>query len=217
MKRIYCILIANLIISSSYAQLKSVVKSHYIFPAFTQGAVIMKSGVKNEALLNYNTLTEEMVFKKADQKLAIPKGDMIYIDTVFIADRTFIVLDKQFVEILNDSKWHLYVVYKCKVQEKGQSSGFGGLSETAAINAHSSLITGGAFYELELPNNYKIEPYNFYWLKKNEELKKFVNMNTLKKLYKNKSASFKAYVKKNGVKYDNQEGIVQLIEYMEAN
>lgn len=217
MKRIYCILIANLIISSSYAQLKSVVKSHYLFPAFTQGVVIMKSGVKNEALLNYNTLTEEMVFKKADKKLAIPKSDIVFIDTVFIADRTFIVLDKQIVEILNDSKWHLYVVYKCKVQEKGQSSGFGGVSETAAINAHSSLITGGAFYELELPNNYKIEPYSFYWLKKNEELKKFVNMNTLKKLYKSKNTLFKTYVKNNNVKYGNQESIIQLIEYLESN
>lgn len=217
MKRIYCILIANLIIGSLYAQLKSVVKAHYIFPAFTQGVVLMKSGVQNKALLNYNTLTEEMVFNKKGTKLAIPKTDLQYIDTVFIENRKFIVLDKKFVELLNHSEWDLHIEYKCKVQEKGQSSGFGGLSETAAINAHSSLIAGGAFYELELPNKYKVEPYTYYWLKKNGELKKFVNMNTLKKIYKGKNDLFKAYVKEHGVKYNNQEGIIQLIEYMESN
>ncbi len=217
MKRIYCILIANLIISSSYAQLKSVVKAHYLFPAFTQGIVLMKSGVQNEALLNYNTLTEEMVFDKNGTKLAIPKTDIGFIDTVFIEDRKFIVLDKKIVELLSYSKWHLFVEYKCKVQEKGQSAGYGGTSETAAINTHSSLIAGGVFYELELPNHYKIEPYTYYWLKKNGELKRFVNMTTLKKLYKDKKDLFKAHVKKHDVKYNDPESIIQLIEYLESN
>ena len=42
-------------------------------------------------------------------------------------------------------------------------------------------------------------------------------MRELKKLYKEKEELFKPYVKKYGVKYDNQESIIQLIEYLETN
>lgn len=216
MKNIYYILIANLIFSSSYAQQKSAVKTHYLFPEFTQGVVLMKSGVKNETSLNYNSVTEEMIFIKKGTKLAIAKTDLGYIDTVFIKKRKFIVLDKNFVELLNHSKWHLYVEYKCYLKKPGKSSGYGGKSETTAISSRSSVMLGGQFYGLELPNDYKIEPYSYYWLKKNGKLTRFANMTKLKKLYKGKKDLFKAYVKKHGVEYDNQESIIQLIEYLES-
>lgn len=217
MKHIYCILIANLVFSLSYAQPKSVKKTHYIFPEFTQGVVLMKSGVKNEALLNYNSVTEEMIFEKRGTKLAIAETDLRLIDTVFIEDAKFIVLNSKFVELIYHSKWQLYVEHKCKMKKLGQSSGFGGTSETSSINSHSSVIIGGSLYELELPDGYKIEPYTYYWLKKNGEINKFINMTKLKKLYKDKNDLFKAYVKKHDVKYENQESMIQLIEYLESN
>ena len=63
MKHIYCILIFGLMSISSYAQPKFKEVSHYLFPEFTQGVVLMKDGGKNETLLNYNSLTEEMIFE----------------------------------------------------------------------------------------------------------------------------------------------------------
>lgn len=71
--------------------------------------------------------------------------------------------------------------------------------------------------ELELPEGYEIKPYICYWLKKNGELNKFINMKQLMKLYDDKKDLFKAYVKKNDVTYNNQESIVQLIKYLETN
>lgn len=217
MKPIYCILIANLVFSSSYAQLKSVVRTHYIFPKFTQGVVLMKSGIKNEVSLNYNSVTEEMIFIKKGTKLAIAKTDLDYIDSVFVGKRKFIVLNKNFVELIHQSKWHLYIEHKCKLKEPGKSSGYGSTSETSAISSRSGVMLGGSFYELELPDGFKIEPYTYYWLKKNGELKRFANMTKLKKLYKGKKDLFKVYVKKHGVKYNNQESIIQLIKYLESN
>ena len=76
---------------------------------------------------------------------------------------------------------------------------------------------GGLLYELELPEGYKVKPYTVLWLKKKGALNKFLNMTKLKKIYKGKNNLFKAYVKKHRVKYDNQESIIQLIEYLESN
>ncbi len=82
MKRIYCILISGLIIISSHAQTENTELSHYIFPEFSQGLILMKVGENTEAMMNYNSLTEEMIFENNGQKLAVPLKDFYRIDTV---------------------------------------------------------------------------------------------------------------------------------------
>ena len=217
MKHIYCIMISGLIIISSHAQTQIQETTHYLFPEFTQGVILMKAGEKNKTLLNYNSLTEEMIFENNGRKLAIAQRDFMRIDTVFIKDRKFIPLIDLFVEIIYDSKWDLLVEHKCKAEKQGKPSGYGGTSKTSAISSQSSLSAEGNFYQLKLPSSYEIEPYMYYWLRKDGELYKFESMRELKKLYKDKEDLFKPYVKKHGVKYDNQKSIIQLIEYLETN
>lgn len=217
MKHIICVLISSLIFISSYTQSKYVEMTHYLFSEFTQGVILMKAGTKYDVLLNYNSLTEEMIFENNGKKMAIAKVELRLVDTVFIKDRKFIALNSKFFELLYHSKWDMYVEHKCKLNEPGKPSGYGGTSKTKSIKTYSSFYSEGTIYELKLPDGYEIEPYTYYWLKKNGELNRFINMRELKKLYKDKEDLFKAYVKKYGVKYDNQESIIQLIEYLESN
>lgn len=239
MKRIYCILISGMVYISAYAQPKYQEISHYLFPEFTQGDILMKGGEKNKFLLNYNSLTEEMIFEKQGKKLAVAEHELALIDTVYIKDRKFITLNGKFVEVLYHSNFiidrktielndqlvefsyntllDLYVEHKCKVKEPGKQTGFGGTSKTTAVKSYSSFYSEGMFYQLKLPEGFETVPYTFYWLKKDEELNKFETMKELKKLYKEKEDLFKPYVKKYGIKYNNQESIIQLIEYLESN
>jgi hypothetical protein len=217
MKHFFYLLIFCLSFTSSYSQAKNKEISHYLFPEFTQGIILMKNGIKNNALLNYNSLTEEMVFKDKGKMLAIGKANLEQIDTVFIRDRMFFILNKNFVELILHSKCDLYAEHKCSLIPPGKPSGYGGTSQTSAITSITSINSGGRLYELELPDDYEIKPYTFYWLKKNGELNMFINMKQLMKLYDDKKELFKAYVKKHNVKYDNQESIVQLIKYLETD
>jgi hypothetical protein len=177
----------------------------------------MKSGIKNKALLDYNSLTEEMIFENNGKKLAIGKGQLELVDTVFIEDRKFITMNNKFYELVYNSKSDLYVEHKCSMIPPGKPTAYGGTSQTSAITSLSSINSGGRLYELELPEGYEIKPYTCYWLKKNGELSKFINMKQLMKLYDYKKDLFKAYVKKYDVTYNNQESIVQLIKYLETN
>ena len=218
MKHFYCILISSLIFISSYAQSNYIETSHYLFPEFTQGVILMKAGTRNNAMLNYNSLTEEMIFENNGQKKAIGINEILLVDTVFIKDRKFVALNGKFIELVYHSKWDLYVEHKCKVEEQGKPAGYGGTSQTGAATSVSSLYTQGrVVYDLKLPDDYKTKPYSIYWLKKNGELYMFMNMRELKKLYEDKKELFKKYLKINRVKYQDQEGIIQLIGYMESN
>ena len=68
MKRVFFFLIFNLSLSAAYSQSEVIEDYHYLFPEFTQGVVLMKSGTKNNALINYNLLTEETFFLKIKAK-----------------------------------------------------------------------------------------------------------------------------------------------------
>ena len=217
MKCILYLFVFNLSFTTSYPQSSKVGLSHYLFPKFNQGVILMKSGIKNQALLNYNSLTEEMIFENNGKKLAIAKGELELVDTVFIEDRKFIVLNNTFIELVYHSKSDLYVEHKCSLIPPGKPTGYGGTSETSSVTSLSSINSGGKLYELALPEGYIIKPYTCYWLKKNGELNKFINMKQLMKLYDYKKDLFKAYVKKYDVRYDNQESMVQLIKYLETN
>lgn len=59
--KIKSLLLLLFITVSLYAQ-ETDSLSHYVFPEFKPGVVLLKNGVRNNANLNYNAATEEMIF-----------------------------------------------------------------------------------------------------------------------------------------------------------
>jgi hypothetical protein len=216
MKYFYSYLITSLTISLLFYGSISKEVSHYLFPDFSQGVILMRSGTKNTLSLNLNTLTEQMVFDNKGQKMAVAKKEMPLIDTIYIQDRKFVVLNEKFVESIHHSEWSLYTEYHSKLIEKNPS-GYGSSSETSSSVSVTHMMGNGRLMELEIPDGYEIKSSSFYWLKKNGDLKKVSKMKDLKKLYPEKEDLFKKYIKKNKVKYGNQVSLIQLIDYMEAS
>lgn len=217
MKRNYCILLANFIFISSYAQSETAEGDHYLFPEFTQGVVLLNNGKLDAKLLNYHTLTEQLLFDSYGKILAVPKEQLERIDTVFIKERRFVMLDNKFVELLHRSTWELYVEYKCDLKEQGKDAGYGGKSQTSAINTPSAVALGENVYSLKLPEEFETRRYSFYWLKKDRELMQFANVKQLKKFYKDKNDLFSDYVKIHDVEFEDQEGMVKLIDHLESH
>ena len=217
MKRIVVVLVLNLVMFSSWSQGRGIELSHYIFPEFTKGTVLMKSGQQHQAMLNYNTLSEEMIFEDKDRKLAISKEEKEKVDTVYIAGRKFFVLDGRFVELVYRSVYELYAEHRCDVKYPGKPAGYGGTSETTSVSTYSGVYSGGILYELKLPDDYKIKPYVIYWLKKEGEIRKFASLKQLNNIFSDRKALIKEYVSINKPDYNDQESMIRLIRYLEAN
>ena len=211
MKHTYCILIFNLILGSLFAQPKAEETGHYIYPEFSQGVVLMKSGVSEKTLLNYNSLTEEMVYIDKGNKLALSDETVARIDTIFIKNKKFVAVGTKFFELICHSKFDLYIEHKCKLRSVGKPTAYGATSQSTTTSSYSSSPTEGMKYELKLSDQYQVEPYIFYWIKKNNGSKKFANMRQLKNLYSARKELMDTYVKEHDVKYEDQKTIVQLI------
>lgn len=217
MKQIVMISIFSVVMLPSFSQGKGTELSHYVFQEFKNGTVLMKSGQKYNASLNYNSLSEEMIFEDKGRKLAIGKEDKEKVDTVYIMGRKFFLLDGRFVELVYRSGYELYAEHRCDVKYPGKPAAYGGTTETSSVSSYSGIYTGGFWYELKLPDDYKIKPYLIYWLKKDGATKRFVSLKQLEKLFSERKDQIKEYSSSHKVDYDDQESIILLIRYLESN
>lgn len=215
MKRMFYLLLLSLFVFVGYSQEKMQNITHYLFPEFTKGVVLMKTGVKNETLLNFNSLTEEMIFENKGTKLAI--GNIDQIDSIYIKGRKFFPLNGKFLELILHSKYDLYAEHKCSIKDPGKPAAYGGSSQTSATTTYSTFFSGSQVYDLKLPESFETKAYTFYWLKKNDELIKFISVRQLSKIFGEKSSQFKKYTKENDVSYDDPESLVGLIRFLETN
>ncbi len=206
-----------LIMMTSYGQVGSVGITHYALPEFTVGEILMNNGQNIRALLNYNILSEKMIFEENGKKLAITETQLNQIDTVFIKNRKFCRKEDKFLELLYFSKSALYAEYKCRLEAPGTANGYGGSSQTSSSSSFSSIEDRGIQYELSLPDGYKAKPYTIYWLKTNAKMSSFKNMKQLMKLYGNKKDLIKTYKKTHDVDYNNQESIIKLVAFLDTN
>lgn len=214
----YLSLFFLLTISISLKAQETVNLSHYLFPDFQPGIVLMKNGVRNNVKLNYNAASEEMVFDENGKILAIDEAVLPQVDTVFIADEKFIWMNNKFVKIIiNEPEIDLFVEHKCRLIPPGKPAAYGGTSQTSSITSYSSIMSDGRVYNLKLPDDYKIIPYNVFWLNRNGKLQSFSNLGQLKKIYRDKKKLIGDYLKENEVKLSNEKSVSDAINYLENN
>ena len=214
----YKSLLLLLSISISLHAQETVNLSHYVFPDFQPGVVLLKNGVRNNAKLNYNAASEEMVFDENGKMLAIGDAVLPQIDTVFVSDEKFIRLNNKFVKIIIDEpEIDLFVEHKCRLIPPGKPAAYGGTSQTSSTTSYSSIMSDGKVYNLKLPDDYKVIPYNVFWINRNGKLQSFSNIGQLKRIYRDKKKIIDNYLKKNDVKLTNEKSIVDTVIFMENN
>ncbi len=213
-KSVFLFLLINI---SLHAQ-EAIRISHYVFPDFQPGVVLLKNGVRNNAKLNYNAASEEVVFEDKGKMLAIGDAILPQIDTVFIGNEKFIRLNNRFVKIMMiEPEIELFVQHRCRLIPPGKPAAYGGTSQTSSTTSYSSIMSDGKVYSLKLPDDYKVIPYNVFWINRNGKLQSFSNMGQLKKIYRDKKKLIDDYLKKNDVKVTDEKSIKDAVEFMENN
>lgn len=215
MKSFSLALMFSILSVTVFSQAKTIELTHYLFPEFMKGTVLMKNGIRNEAMLNYNSLTEEMIFDNHGMKLAISQLDQV--DTVYILGRKFILHEKKFSELLySSSSIELFAEHKCSIKDPGKPAAYGGTSHTSATTSYSSYFSGGQVYELKLPDGYETKPYIQYWIKRDGKISRILTLRQLNKVFDDQEDLLKAYVKNHEVKLDDLQSVIALVKNMDS-
>jgi len=183
----------------------------YYFQDFNTSKVIMENGQVQTPNLNYNTVTEKMVFIRDGKYYDISNPGMV--DTVIIRDVKFVPVGDAFYEVLIASEPALLLQYKGEILPAGKPVGYGGTSQLASSVYLSSVDLSSGRYNLPIPSDYvvKIEP--IYWVRKPDGLASFINEKQFLSLYQDKSDLLKDFIRKNRIKIDRKEHVIKLVNY----
>lgn len=186
---------------------------HYAFDEFSNGTVKMKSGETFNQVLNYNILTNEMIFDNQGKYLAISQPENV--DTVYINNRKFIPLNNKFYEVLIKPGMPLLLEFTASVTEPGTSTGYGGTSNTTASTSFKSLVSTGGAYELKLPDGFKVIPGFAYWIMKDGKLERVGSERQMAKIFPDKKQAIHDFVKQNHTNFSKRGDIIELLNEIE--
>jgi hypothetical protein len=183
--------------------------THYVLPGFVEGSVKMKDGRTEIAIMDYNKLTEEMIFEKDGIMLAL--DSISAIDTVDIGSREFVPHEKVFYEVLVKGPVSLFIQHRCNLIASGNPSGYGGVTETGSSRNLTSLTNSGRAYQLKLPTEYHVTDASQDWIRRNGTFFKANTATQIIKAFPDKSKEIKQFIKSRNLDLKNDRDLVTLI------
>jgi hypothetical protein len=182
----------------------------YVFPEFAMGSVKMKNGQTEITLMNYNELTEEMLFIKEGVTLALDSIETI--DTITIESRVFVPHQKIFLELLVKGPLSLFVQHKCNAVSAGNPSGYGETTETGAAKSASSVYYAGTtLKKLKLSGDYHITDNTQFWIRRKGNFYKSNTGSQIIKVFPEKANEIKHFIKENNLNLKNTNDMITLI------
>jgi len=185
--------------------------AQYLFPSFSRSTIMLKSGKTTNLMLNYNTVSEKMVFEQHGQfyDLVNPEAS----DTATIDKRRFIPYETFFLEVVVNDAISLYVRHKSELVAPGRPMGYGTTSQLTSSNYLSGLETPSGYYNFKLPDGYTVRPTNIYYLKVSGEMNSFVGEKQFLRNFPDKEEALKQFIKKNRLKFDRTDDLVRIVNY----
>ncbi|MBK0380117.1 hypothetical protein [Mucilaginibacter segetis] len=201
--------------NTAFAQMESP-RSPFVFSKFISGTVLQKDGGVVKALLDYNTITQEMMFDNNGKKLVLDKETIGNIDTLYFDSRKFIPARAVFFERLTNTPVTLYIQYKNKAVNSKATIGAGGGSNNSIggfIGVKQTKGTTYVDYDMTLPENYELKSENVFWLQKKGVFYEASNLKKVEKLFSEKSSQIESFVKENNIDLNKIEDFKKLIVF----
>lgn len=183
----------------------------FLFPDFSEGTILLKNGQKRNMQMNYNLLTEKMVFYQNEKPYDLAGIETI--DTVFIQNICFIPMGNIFYEVAVNDKATLLIQHRGSLIPPGKPAPYGGVSHTSSTTSYSSINTAGGTYNLKMPSDFTVNYHPAYLLRIDYEMHSFTKRSQFLKIFPGKESELKAFIKVNRTRFDKKENLVELIEY----
>lgn len=148
MKRLIIILLLITIAGANKltAQIDSV---QFLLRNFENGYVYFKDGRVFNVPLNYSLLVKKFLFQDIHDNNNLKEfSEPDMVATIKIGDRTFIPTKDGATEVLQTDP-PIFVQYRGSLKWEGKRVGYGGRSETSAVDTYSSFQSGSTMHKLE--------------------------------------------------------------------
>ncbi len=189
--------------------------SQYLFGQFSTAEVVKKSGLKLTAVMNYNCLTEEMIFIQQGQRLALDNINSV--DTIYLNDRIFIPSGDVFYELVTDDEACLFIQHNSTAKIDGEIVGYGETSQLSNVKTVSSLRENGQFFYMDMPENIEVNYKPVAYIGYQGEGEIFYNRRTLIKIFPDMKSQIRKYFKENRPDLEKRTDLIKLVSFINNN
>jgi hypothetical protein len=188
--------------------------TQYLLPAFSRGIVKIKNEASQSVVMNYNTVTEKMVFKQNGDLM-----DMINlekIDTILLHNAKFVPVENVFYEVLVNAPVSLFIQHKSDLKSTGRPAAYGTTSQTSGPSSLSKLYSNNKSYNMKLPEDYKVTSSSVDWIRVNGTMHKFFTKSQFIRIFPSHTDEIKKLIEQNNIDIRNRDDLIKLVSYCNA-
>ena len=183
----------------------------YVFNVFIPGEVLLKSGTKEQALLNYDPASQKIVFKRGEKDMVLTEVSTI--DTVYISDRRYVPVREKVYELIKQSgDLTLLADYTLKKNSKIATTDHSGTSRKSS--AEVSRTVTGVYVSRPYKGSFDREIVKKYYIRKDYKLYGANSIRQLVQIYPEKRMQIEEFVTENKVDWKNDEDLLKLFDYV---
>jgi hypothetical protein len=196
------------------AMSEEITTNGFIFPEYQKGKVYFKNKQVVEALLNYEMISKQMLFKQNDQILSLGLPETT--DSVVISGRVFVFYENvEFFEKIPVGKGSLYIQTNSTMVIDGREAGFGGYSQVSNTKSISTLSssTGDVLTHLSAKEQYKAKIDLAFWIKHGKNFVRISTKSQTLKAFSKHKKSVQSYLDTHKVNFGLLNDVTELLTY----
>jgi hypothetical protein len=185
----------------------------YLYPEFTTGKVLFKTNAYWGIKLNYDYMNGEIEFLQNSDTLTISdKKDLM---SIIIAEDTFFY-DNGYILQIKSGHPKIGLKESIEFKEYMKKDGYGTAGAAGARTSYSSISTGGESHKLTADEDLVYRRTKVFYLLSPEGDFDLYNKKNVCKMFPKNKEKIKSYLKSNKIKFNSEEDLLKLAEFLEA-
>lgn len=186
--------------------------TQFLLRNFENGQVFFKDGRVFDASLNYSLFVKKFLFLDQQDNSIKEFSEPEMVSTIKIGKRVFLPTKNGATEVLQSDPY-ISVQYRGTLKREGKEIGYGGRSETSAVDGLATYHSGNTGYKLETEKFILSRVDKIFRIENNGKQYRFLNEKQFLKAFSNQKEVLMKYIKENEIDFNDIDDVLKLYNY----
>lgn len=201
-----------IIITGSSKLIAQIDSTQFLLRNFEDGQVFFKDGRVFDASLNYSLFVKKFLFLDQQDNSIKEFSEPEMVSTIKIGKRVFLPTKNGATEVLQSDPY-ISVQYRGTLKREGKEIGYGGRSETSAVDGLATYHSGSTGYKLETEKFILSRIDKIFRIEYNGKQYRFLNEKQFLKAFSNQKEVLMKYIKENEIDFNDIDDVLKLYNY----
>lgn len=202
-----------IIITGSNRLIAQIDSTQFLLRNFESGQVFFKDGKVFDASLNYSLFVKKFLFLDQQDNNIKEFSEPDMVATIKIGERVFLPTKNGATEILQNNPF-ISVQYRGALKREGKEIGYGGRSETSAVDGLATYHSGSGAHKLEAEKFILSRIDKIYRIEYKGKEYRFLNEKQFLKIFSDQKEELIKYIEVNEIDFNEIEDVLKLYNYV---